>query len=700
MRILQVLPELNVGGVETGTVDFAKYLVGHGHHSVVVSNGGALVDELEKSGTRHYRLPVHRKSLWSALKCIRALRRVIRSEQIEIVHARSRVPGWIAYFACRNTPAEFITTCHGFYSSHCFSRVMAWAKLVIVPSEVIGRHMIEAFNVPAENIRVIPRSVDMARFGLGREEHRGRSTYIVSIIGRITPIKGHAYFLKAMAKVVRSMPYGKIWIIGDAPPHKAGYKQELQLLVRRLGLQQHVEFLGNRRDIPQLLAETDVLVLSSVVPESFGRVILEAQAAGVPVVATKVGGVVEIIDDEKTGLLVLPKDPDAMSEAVQRLLNDRKLARQLALEAQNKIAQRYTLEHMASQTLKVYQELMRTLHILVIKMSSLGDVILVTPSLKALRKRYPQAKIACLVGEECRMILQRCPHIDELIVMDRRQRQGGWWALWRFSRRLRKYKFDKVIDFQNNRRSHWLAACSWPRESYGYDNGKWGFLLSHRVKDSGQALSPVEHQFRILQLLGMTCHPDMRLELWPSENDRREIRRMMGEEWLNEGANIVGINISASQRWGTKNWPLEYIAKLCDILAAWNIRVVVTGMDKDRDAARRLLTLTKTKPAVFVGKTDILQLAVLIKKCRVYITPDSAPLHVAAAMHTPFIALFGPTASARHLPPAESFIVLEKGLACAPCYSPHCLIKTHACLREISPEEVARGVQELMAGRK
>src|SRR3989338_8541264 len=114
MKILQILPELNVGGVETGTVDLAKYLVDHGHRSVVVSSGGELVPELEAAGTKHYKLPVHKKSLWTALKCVKALRAIIIEEKADIVHARSRVPAWIAYFACRGTQAAFITTCHGY----------------------------------------------------------------------------------------------------------------------------------------------------------------------------------------------------------------------------------------------------------------------------------------------------------------------------------------------------------------------------------------------------------------------------------------------------------------------------------------------------------------------------------------------------------------------------------------------------------
>ena len=696
MRILQILPELNVGGVETGTIDLARYLVQHGHYSVVVSNGGSLIEELEKAGTKHYRLPVHKKSLWAAFHCIRAVREIIIREKIDIVHARSRIPAWIAFFACRKTRANFLTTCHGYYSKHLFSRVMGWPKLVIVPSEVIGRHMIEDFGVSAKHIRLIPRSVNMEKFNLPRHEKSGTPRHVISIVGRITPLKGHAYFLKAMARVVRTMPYVRIWVIGEAPAQRQIYKQELELLVQQLGLTDSVEFLGNRKDVPQLLAQTDVLVLSTVTQEAFGRVILEAQASGVPVVATKVGGVVEIIDDGETGLLVLPRDIDAMAQAVIRLLKDKQLSEHLVTQAKKKISEHYTLEHMASKTLQVYEELIEAMNILVMKLSSMGDVILITASLKAIRKKYPKAKIFCLVGKDFKKILQRCPYLDGLIEYDPEHEHKGFRGLLHLSRKLRKYRFDQVIDFQNNRKSHMLTFLSFARESYGYRRGLWGHLISNPVRDPSDQMPPVRHQFQVLEMLEIPYKEDYLLELWPSAQDQKYADSLLDSEWMGNAANIIGINIAASAKWETKNWPLERIARLCDILAGQNIRVVLTGMDKDKEAARQLLSLTKTKPADLTGKTDILQLAALIKRCRVYVTPDSAPMHVAAAVRTPFVAFFGPTSSLRHLPPSKHFRVIEKKPSCAPCYSSRCRVGTHVCMKDISPEEVAGKVKELM----
>src|SRR3989338_2743199 len=246
MKVLQILPELNVGGVETGTVDFARYLVAHGHKSIVVSNGGELVARLEESGTKHYTLHVYKKSLRTMWKMIKVLRDIIQGEGVDVVHARSRVPAWIAYFACRKTNAAFITTCHGFYNNRFFSQVMGWPKLVIVPSKAIGRRMIDGFKVSANSIRCIPRSVDFEKFNVTKEDTACKSFFTVAIVGRITPLKGHAYFLKAMARVVRRMPNVRIWIIGDAPCKKEVYRRDLEVVAKRLGIKDHVEFLGNR----------------------------------------------------------------------------------------------------------------------------------------------------------------------------------------------------------------------------------------------------------------------------------------------------------------------------------------------------------------------------------------------------------------------------------------------------------------------
>jgi len=696
MKILQILPEMNVGGVERGTLDLAKYISAHGHQSLVVSNGGGLVVLLEAQGTKHYKLPVHRKNLWTMFECVSALEKIIRNEKVDIVHARSRVPALIAYLACRRTGVDFLTTCHGYYSQNIFSHVMGWGKLVIVISEIIGRHMIDHFGVQPENIRLIHRSVDIDKFNF-RARQPGGSSFVVTIVGRITPLKGHVYFLKAMAKVLRQLPYVRVRIIGDAGPGKQAYKESLLLLTKRLGIEDRVEFMGNRSDIPQLLSESDVLVLSTVTQEAFGRVIIEAQAVGVPVIATNVGGVVDIVEHEKTGLLVLPKDPDSLAAAIVRLANDRKLGDVMAVEARRRVEQKYTLDKMALSTLAVYDELKDSLNILVIKLSAVGDVILVTASLKALRDKFPRARICCLTGRESAVILHNCPFVDDVIVYDHKEKDRGIPGFWKLTERLRKYRFDKIIDFQNNIRTHLLAFFCMPQASYGYRNKKLGRLLSHGIPDDAQNVPPVAHQFIILKDLGIVYSDKVRLQLWPRTDDLAYARDFFQSEWIDQkNHKIVGINISASARWETKNWPLKTMAECCDLLAADNIRVVITGMEKDKSAAGKLVKLAKSRPALMVGKTTILQLTAVIKYCSVYVTSDSAPLHIAAAMKVPVVALFGPTDPMRHLPPADKLKVMRKELPCSPCYGTKCKLGTRICMNDITAYEVYLEVKKFM----
>lgn len=694
MNILQILPELNVGGVETGTLDLAKYLVKSGHKAVVVSSGGVLVKELESFGAVHYQLDVYKKSVFTIIKMIPRLADIIKKEDIEIVHARSRVPAWIAYFACRRTNAVFITTCHGYYTRHFFSYVMGWAKRVIVLSNAIARHMIDDFAVPHERIKLIARSVDPERFIYSSPDKKRGKDFNVGIIGRITPIKGHLDFIKAMSRVARSVAHLKIWIVGDAPPAKEAYKKELQVLIRRLGLDHCTEFLGVQRDIPEILSNLDVLVLATTTQEAFGRVIIEAQASGVPVVATQVGGVVDIIDDQKTGLLVPPQDPAGMAEAILKIFKDPQLASSIAQNAYSRVKERYSVELMAGKTLDVYRDALSNYKILIIKFSSLGDIILSTAAIRAIREKFrDNYKINFLVGDESKEALLGCPYIDELQITDFKNRDKGLRGLINLGRALRKKSFDIVLDLQNSRRSHILSFLTLSPSRYGYDR-KFGFLLNRRIKDEKAAVYPVEHQFRILKMLGIDLK-DAHLELWPSQQDEQYIGDWLSSQWLSPDQKIIGINIGASQRWASKNWPLAHIAKLADELANRDIRPVITGTQADLVRANAVLSLVKSaKPINACGKTTVNQLACLIKRCALFVSVDSSPLHIAAAVDTPFIALFGPTDPERHLPPAKDYIVLKRNLPCSPCYKSKC--RKAECMKLITPEEVLAAIEQIL----
>ena len=189
MKILQILPALELGGVERGTIDLAKALKARGEGAVVISAGGSLVQELQKEGIPHYSLPVGQKSLLS-LSLVPRIAEIIQKERVDIVHARSRVPGWLAWLAARKAGVSFITTCHGYYSHHLLSYVMGWGKRVIVPSQVIARHMIDDFGVSPECITLIPRGVNLAEFPFHPEKYDtlAPKTFRILNVGRFSPI--------------------------------------------------------------------------------------------------------------------------------------------------------------------------------------------------------------------------------------------------------------------------------------------------------------------------------------------------------------------------------------------------------------------------------------------------------------------------------------------------------------------------------
>jgi lipopolysaccharide heptosyltransferase II len=281
-----------------------------------------------------------------------------------------------------------------------------------------------------------------------------------------------------------------------------------------------------------------------------------------------------------------------------------------------------------------------------------------------------------------------------MILCDFEGRERSWRGFAALARQLFRQRFDRVIDLQNNKKSHLLAYATMSPYRYGYDNGKYSFLLNHRVDGVSEPIGPVAHQFRVLERAGIIAE-DPSLELWPSQADDDFVLSL-----LREGSDQVplihwvGINIGASARWETKRWPAKRFSRLCDQLAQEGFGVVLTGMAGDGPWARRILKGCSSVPVCSVGRTNLMQLAALIGRCRVFVTGDSAPLHVAAAMKTPVVALFGPTDARRHMPPCRDAVVLAKGPH-APCYKPVCRTKEHRCMKAIEVGNILNAVREL-----
>lgn len=366
MKVLQILPELNAGGVERVVMVMSDYLAANGHQSVVVSHGGRLVATLEKSGAQHITLPVHKKSLGSLFQ-VRPLRRILEQEQPDILHIHSRVPGWIAWLAWRKmdsqTRPHLVSTVHGFYSVNAYSAIMTRGERVIAVSECIRDYVEKGFpNTPQPALRLVRHGIDPVHSARGFQPDAAwlaqwRKDFpqfigkqLLVLPGRVTRLKGHEDFLKLLAGLRKTNPQIHGVIVGDVHPKKRAYLDELKQLVQQLGLPNDVTFVGHRPDLREVLAESRLVFSLSTSPESFGLTTLEALALGRPVIGYDHGGVSELLRALFPAGCVPLRNESALLATTQSLLT--------SAPEPKPVQEPFTLEAMCRSTLDVYCELL------------------------------------------------------------------------------------------------------------------------------------------------------------------------------------------------------------------------------------------------------------------------------------------------------------------------------------------------------
>lgn len=318
LKVLQLLPALDSGGVERGTLEIARALVAAGHESVVLSKGGRLVEQLQHEGSRHIVLDLGRKSPATFLQ-YRTLRRLFETERFDIIHARSRLPAWVAWLAWRSIAADarphFVTTVHGMHSVSRYSAIMCAGERVIAVSDTV-RDYIRAHYPPSrwphladERITVIPRGIDPAEFprdhrpsdewlaGFHAEFPQIGQRKVLTLPGRLTRLKGHHDFITLIGKLVADGLDVIGLIVGGDDPKRPGYAKEIRERVQAEGLGERILFTGHRSDVREIYAVSDCVLSLSSTPESFGRTVLEPLAMGRPVVGYAHGGVAEILGE-------------------------------------------------------------------------------------------------------------------------------------------------------------------------------------------------------------------------------------------------------------------------------------------------------------------------------------------------------------------------------------------------------------------
>ena len=361
--MVQLLPALDSGGVERSTLEIAAALVARGHRSVVISAGGRLVPALLASGSEHITLPIGRKSL-AAYAVMRRLRSALAALQPDIVHARSRLPAWLGWFALRGLRAprpHFVTTVHGMNSPGRYSGVMLRGERVVCVSDTVRAYVDQHWpSAQAGRRVVIPRGVDPADFPRGWRTSAAWSAEFAAqhpalqggrlllMPGRGTRLKGHADAIELLAALRAAGQDARLWLLGADQPGREAYLGELRALAQRLGVAGALVISPARGDIRDAYAAADLVLQLSRQPEAFGRTVVEALSVGRPVLGWDHGGVGELLGALYPAGCVPLGDLAALAAAAQRLL---------AAPAPMPVTIPHTLAAMQSATLELYERL-------------------------------------------------------------------------------------------------------------------------------------------------------------------------------------------------------------------------------------------------------------------------------------------------------------------------------------------------------
>lgn len=376
MRILQVLPAFGTGGVEEGTLAVSTNLIQAGHASFIASSGGPKVKEAIRQGARHFTLPLHKKSPLLALRMIFILSKIIRQNQIQIVHARSRWPAWIAYFAAKYCGIPFMTTFHGHHKARngfkrFYNSIMVRTRDTIAVSsfmvEYIKANYAKTLKDYQTRLHLIPRGIDETVFDpMNIDEmavQKLRQTWeipaqkkIILMPARMTRLKGHDVFIEALHQL-KNRDWIAVILGGQAS--RIEYEQELVAKIQSLGLQDHMRIQPAIHTMPLAYALADVVVCPTTQAEAFGRVIIESQAMGKPIITSDIGEPTNLVEHEITGWKFTNKDANALAQCLEAVINLNNLTKKTYAEkARQYVLENYTKTKMCDKTLQVYASIL------------------------------------------------------------------------------------------------------------------------------------------------------------------------------------------------------------------------------------------------------------------------------------------------------------------------------------------------------
>jgi glycosyltransferase involved in cell wall biosynthesis len=380
INVLQVIPKLGYGGAETGCYDLGHYLAEKDCGSYIATSGGELIKFVKRKKVKIFRLPVHSKNPILIIFNTLMLSLLIIFFKINIVHARSRAPAWACYFACILTNRVFVTTFHGTYNfkskfKKFYNSVMLRARLTIAGSNFIFNHINENYSKYLNNkkkLRVIFRGINIDYYNqknisilkqeqLKKEWGLSSNNFIIIMPGRLTYWKGQEKFIESLNILIEDHGFTNFQaiILGSDQGRKV-YTKKLMNLIQRYSLNKKIKFINHCKEMPLAYSLADAVVSASIEPEAFGRVAVEAQAMGKPIIASNIGGSKETILNKKSGFLYKFDDPRELAKSLNTViqLNQEEL-KTMGNEGRKNITKRFDVETMCNSNLNEYKKLLK-----------------------------------------------------------------------------------------------------------------------------------------------------------------------------------------------------------------------------------------------------------------------------------------------------------------------------------------------------
>ncbi len=379
LKVLQVIPKLGYGGAETGCFDIAHYLPENNCKSYIVTSGGELLKFVDRKKVKIFKLPVQSKNLLLIFINAIILIGIILLNNISIVHARSRAPAWSCLFASKLTGRKFVTTFHGTYNfksnlKKFYNSVMVRSDLIIAGSNFIFSHIKENYSRYLNNKKkflVIFRGINVDYFDssttlesdekkLLKEWDIEKDKKIILLPGRLTSWKGQEVFIEAINLINIEIGYEAFYaVILGSDQGRELYKKKLIRLSEQYRISKQIRFIDNCKNMALAYKVSDIIVSASNEPEAFGRVSVEAQSMGKPIIASNIGGSNETIINEKTGFLFESNNAKSLSKQILRVLNmDETSLKMIGIEARKNATQRFNVEKMCFSTYSEYKRLL------------------------------------------------------------------------------------------------------------------------------------------------------------------------------------------------------------------------------------------------------------------------------------------------------------------------------------------------------